>query len=151
MKHTYLYPLPDDALFLWRSGRGTATDLFGTPAADNPDAWMVLLALDEQFGAARDAVARLVQDADRVCLGRRYAIPGSLDPAIADFEDGVHPSTREVTRLLWDAPLLNPSLRTLVVAALGLPDAHVPGRDPLPEIIRFLQAHEGQRLIPVWM
>jgi hypothetical protein len=112
---------------------------------------MMLIRLDEQLSAAREAVTRLIRDADRVCLGRSYTVPGSLDPHIADIEEGLHPSTREVTRLLWDAPLLDPSLRTLVLAALGLPDANVPGRPPVEEIVQFLQVHEGQRLIPMWM
>ncbi|MGW0604184.1 hypothetical protein [Streptomyces sp. NPDC002640] len=56
-----------------------------------------------------------------------------------------------MTRLLWDAPLLDPSLRTVVVTALGLPDAEVPGRDPAAHVTRFLQAHEHQRLIQFWM
>ncbi|MFK0181802.1 hypothetical protein ACIQVR_38290 [Streptomyces xanthochromogenes] len=37
------------------------------------------------------------------------------------------------------------------ISALGLPDSHVPGRDPQDEIIRFLQAHDGRRLIPLRM
>ncbi|MCZ0984279.1 hypothetical protein O1L60_46840 [Streptomyces diastatochromogenes] len=150
MKHTYLYPLPDDALFLWRAGRQSATDLFGVPA-DSPDMWTRLVALDEQLGEARETVARLIEDADRVCLGQRYAIPGSINPQITDIEEDVHASTRTVTCLLWDAPLLDPSLRTVVVTALGLPDVEVPGRDPAAVITRFLQAHEHQRLIPFWM
>ncbi|MFF3730948.1 hypothetical protein ACFYXM_11645 [Streptomyces sp. NPDC002476] len=150
MKHTYLYPLPDEALFLWRAGRQTATDLFGLPA-DSPDMWTRLVALDEQLGEARETVARLIENADRVCLGQRYAIPRSLHPQIADVEEDVHASPRTVTCLLWDAPLLDPSLRTLVVTALGLPHAEVLGRDPAADITRFLQAHEHQRLIPFWM
>ncbi|MGW7314719.1 hypothetical protein [Streptomyces sp. NPDC054865] len=151
MKHTYLYPLPENALFQWRSARGTATDLFGPPPTENPETWMMLIALDEQFGAARDAIARMTHEANRVRLGRRFAIPRSLDPHITDFEEGVHPTTRAVTHLLWDAPLLDPSLRTLVLDELGPPDAVVPRRDPKVEIVQFLQAHEGRRLVPIWM
>jgi hypothetical protein len=149
MKHTFLYPLPSDTLFLWRAGRQTATDLFGVPA-DSPDMWMRLVALDEQLAEARETVTRLIEDADLVCLGWRYAIPGSLHPQIADIEEDVLASTRTVTCLLWDAPLLDPSLRAVVVTALGPPDAEVPGRDPATDITRFLQAHEHQRLLPFW-
>ncbi|MFI1225978.1 MULTISPECIES: hypothetical protein [Streptomyces] len=150
MKRTYLYPLPDDALFLWRAGRQTATDLFGVPA-DSPDMWTRLVALDEQLGEAREAVARLIKDADRVCLGQRYAIPGSLHPQSVDVEEDIHASTRKVTCLLWDAPLLEPRLRVQVDVALAIRNTEVPGRDPAALITRFLQIHEGQRLIPFWM
>ncbi|MDW4912542.1 hypothetical protein [Streptomyces californicus] len=150
MKHTYVDPLPTDAVFLWRAGRQTANDLFGSPA-DLPDEWMRLVALDEELGAAREALSRLIEGSDRVCLGRWYCIPRSLHPQIADIEEGVHASTREVTGLLWDAPFLEPSLRNRVEAALGLPDAAVPGRDPAADITRFLRVHAGQRLIPFWM
>ncbi|MEV8335079.1 hypothetical protein [Streptomyces niveus] len=81
MKHTYLYPLPDDALFLWRAGRTSASDLFGhPPVTADVSLWTVLASLDEQFSDARDAVMRLIVSSDRRCIGQGYTIPWSLDP-----------------------------------------------------------------------
>ncbi|MEO3976946.1 hypothetical protein [Streptomyces sp. CAU 1734] len=151
MKHTYLYPLPGGAQFIWRAGRAFATDLFGSPDGDDPGTWKLLVSLDDGIAGARDEVFRLIRDAERVCIGQCYAIPGSINPDIADIEDGVHLSTREVTRLLWDAPVMDPALRATVDRALGPSGPHVPGRDPEPSIACFLDTHEGQRLIPVWM
>lgn len=150
MKHTYLYPLPEKSLFLWRAGRAYTSDLFGDPEGDSEE-WLLLVTLDEQLGQAREALAHRIKDTARVCLGRSYVIPGSVRPDDKEFGREIHPSTREITRLLWDAPHLDAILRTLVVSALGLPEADVSGRDPFDEIVRFLQAHEGHRLVPVWM
>ncbi|MGA5442267.1 hypothetical protein ACPCKW_22495 [Streptomyces griseoincarnatus] len=148
MKHTYLYPLPDDAVFLWRLGRTSASDLFGLPGEPD-EQWMTLITLDDAFGTARETVMRLIEDADRVCLGRRYVVPGSLDPASPEVEEGVERATREVTHLLWDAPLLSGELTARVLATLS--SGRAPGRDPLVDIAAFLRAHDGRRVIPVWM
>ncbi|MBD3004571.1 hypothetical protein [Streptomyces sp. 5-10] len=91
-----------------------------------------------------------IKDAPRVRIGRRYVIPGSKNPDISYFEEGVSESTRKVTMDLWDGPVMNSDLKRQILKRL----TEFPrddSCDSLAEIGRFLTASAGQRVIPVWM
>lgn len=150
MKHTYLYPLPASARFLWRVGRADVADLFGYPEEsdydEKNDEWLIHVRMDEEIDRARKAVMSMIEDAPRVCIGKGYVIPGSLT------EDGgrhhaVRTSTESLTETFWDAPVVTARLAHEVTRTL----LQEPGRDPVPEIHQFLTDHVGQHVIPVWM
>lgn len=147
MKHTYLYPLPAPARFLWRLARADAPDLFGYPDDNHAAGWLTSVRLDGEFARAHSAIMRLIKDAPRVCIGEGYVIPGSLTE-----DDGKHhavqPSTVRLTHLFWDAPELTLPLVKEVMSEFRAP---VPGRDPHTDAGDFLRAHMGQHVIPVWM
>lgn len=147
MQHTYLYPLPASARFLWMLGRAGADDLFGYPDGEHGAGIFTSLRLDEEFARARATVMRLIDSAPRVCIGEGYAIPNSRT------EDGgkhhaVKPSTVYLTHLFWDAPVLDSELCKRVLSEFRAPE---PGRDSFENVGDFLAAHMGQLIIPVRM
>lgn len=148
MKHTYLYPLPAKARFLWMLGRTDTADLFGFPERGHEAGLVTSIKLDEVFARARSAVHRIILDAPGVCIGEGYCTPGTL------MEDGgrhhaLTPSVERLTEVFWDAPSLTKDLldRTLVEVW----NSTAPGRDEDRDINRFLVDHYGQHIIPVWM
>jgi len=146
VKHTYLYPLPAPARFLWRVGRADAVDLFGESDPFHQGGILRELRLSDEFDHARRVVFRLIKNSPRVCIGQGYVIPGSLR------DDGgkhhaVQPSTESLTETFWDAPLVTARLAHEVTRALY---AEL-DRDPVPDIRSFLNDHVGQHVIPVWM
>jgi hypothetical protein len=147
MKHTYLYPLPASARFLWRMARADVSDLFGYPADHHKAGWVASVRLLDEFGRARDVVHRLIGNAPHVCIGEGYVIPGSLTEG-GGKHHAVQPSTIRLTHLFWDAPELSLPLVKEVMSEFRAP---VPGRDPRLEAGEFLRAHMGQHVIPVWM
>lgn len=153
MKHTYLYPLPASARFLWMLGRTDAMDLFGFPKDPHQAGILTTLRLDEEFHRARCAVMRLVKDAPRVCLGRGYTIPNSV---VCSGRDEIHWSTKRITDRFWDAPTLTPDLLGSTVRDLDKTrgktgNTLVPARDDHTDIVKFLHAQADQPIIPVWM
>lgn len=145
-KSTYLYPLPADALFLWRLGRADASDLFGYPADTHWAGVYTTLRLDKEFGHAHAVVMRLIEDVPRVCIGFGYTIPDSQ--VGAEYHD-THESTRLITRHLWDGAVVDDRLTRYVMGHLR----HAPtgDRDDNDTIAEFLAANHGQMIIPVWM
>lgn len=146
-KHTYLYPLPASARFLWMLGRADACDLFGYPDDGHGAGWHTMLRLDEEIHHARQTVMRLIKDAPRVCIGHGYTIPDSA--VSAEYHD-THETTRLITRRLWDGETVTQHTHRYV---MGYVNSHpvIPGRDPADDIDRFLTQHMGQMIIPVWM
>lgn len=145
-KHTYLYPLPEKARFLWMLGRTGPEDLFGDPALDHGAGWLTTVGLEDTFAHARDVVTRLIENADRVCIGHGYTIPDSQ--VGAEYHD-THELTRLITRRLWDGETVTRRTRSYIMGYVRQSD--VPGRDPAEDIDDFLTRHMGQLIIPVWM
>lgn len=151
-KHSYLYPLRDDERWLWRTARMDGSDLFGTPDPDTapPSEWVLNVGVSEALGAVRDELHRRLESRPRICIGRHYAIPGSLCESAQAHEIEADWTVREVTGLTWDAPSLGGDVLSLVQVALHR-SAGQDGRDDWGTIEPFLTSHRGQRVIPVWM
>lgn len=149
MKHTYLYPLPASARFLWMLARTDPADLFGDPDPHHQAGTFTYLRLSEEFHHARMVVMRLIENTPRVCLGRGFSIPGS-QVTDAGYADPLHWTTERATELFWDAPKLGNDLYLRTVR-LADKKHEVPGRDPAAMIGQFLAAHHKQHIIPVWM
>lgn len=156
MKHTYLYPITDQELWLWRASRMDGSDLFGSPPADAPDVeWSLDHGIGESLFAARNELHKRLKSRDRICIGRHYVIPGSLCEAAQDRQRLADITVCRVTELLWDAPYFIPRFREEVYVLLE-PVAGRDGRDSLVEIRDFLKycgsPSENQiRVVPVWM
>lgn len=146
-KHTYIYPLPESARFLWMLARQNSSDLFGYPYDTHRTGWLTTIRLDEEFGHARDAVMRLIKDAPRVCIGFGYTIPDSVSGE-PDYHD-THEVTRLITRRLWDGEVVSDSTRRYIMRTIR--SRTVPDCDPCDAVEAFLDAHRGQMIIPVWM
>lgn len=146
-KHTYLYPLPESARFLWKLGRANVCDVFGYPDDGHAAGWITAVRLDGEFGHARDTVMRLIEDAPRVCIGFGYAIPDSQSGE-SDYHD-THEVTRLITRRLWDGEVVDERTRRYVMRTIR--SRTVPDCDSPNAIEAFLDAHRGQMIIPVWM
>lgn len=146
-KHTYLYPLPEEARFLWMLARQNPSDLFGYPDDDHAAGWLTATRLSEEFGRARDAVMRLIKDAPRVCIGFGYTIPNSVSGE-PDYHD-THEVTRLITRRLWDGEVVNDRTRRYVMGTIR--GRTVPDCDPCDAVEAFLNAHRYKMIIPVWM
>lgn len=151
MKHTYLYPLEDGELWLWRAGRMGGSDLFGDPEVGAPDAdWVLNAQVADALGAVRDRLMKRLESRDRICIGRQYMIPGSLCEVAQSRERDADQTVREITAEFWDAahldgyPYANTYSRLKKVAGQD-------GRDDWGTIKNFLVSHRRQRLIPVWM
>lgn len=152
MKHTYLYPLEDGELPLWRMARMGAADLFGDVHESDVQFY---LGLSDALGEAREELHKRLESRDRICIGRHYVIPGSLCEVAQDRARSADGVVREITELLWDAPIFRGDLYTLTFAHLKR-SAGRGGRDAWGGIDAFLRAHteepEGShRIIPVWM
>lgn len=148
MRHTYLYPLPESARFLWMLARQDPADLFGHPDDTHRAGWQTAIRLAEELGHARDTIMRLIADAPRVCVGEGYVIPGS------HTEDGgrhhaLTPGVERLTHFFWDAPKASKALTFRAVRIAR--KAPAPGSGSPNEIGDFLTAHRGQMIIPVWM
>lgn len=153
MNHTYLYPLPASARFLWMLGRADTMDLFGFPDDTHKAGVLTTLRLDDELAQARNTVLRLINDAPRVCIGRGYTIPGSV---VCRGDDVIHWSTKRLTQWFWDAPVLTPDLAARTIRDLDKcldrsGNTLVAGRDPHDNIVKFLHSHADQPIIPVWM
>lgn len=149
MQHTYLYPLPERARFLWRVGRAEVTDLFGDFDPSHQGGLFMHLRLSDELAHARAVIHRLIENSPRVCLGRGYTIPFS-EVEDAGYHAVLHPSTRCLTLMLWHAPKLEAEVPSLIRTEL-FEAGDVPGRDSAEDIDAFLTAHMGQHIIPVWM
>jgi hypothetical protein len=145
-KHTYLYPLPASARFLWMLGRANSSDLFGYPDDKHWAGCQMAIRLDDEIARARAAVMGLIEDRPRVCLGFGYTIPNSqID---AEYHD-THESTRILTRYLWDGAIVDDRIHAYLMQAVKRPG--VPDRSSPEEFDCFLTQHKGQLIIPVWM
>lgn len=146
-KHTYLYPLPTNARFLWMLARQNSSDLFGYPDDSHKAGWLTAVRLDEEFIRARDTVMRMIEDAPRVCVGFGYTIPDSRS-GNPDYHD-TRETTRLITRRLWDGEAVNDGTRRYIMGTIR--GRNIPDCDPPATIAAFLDAHRGQLIIPVWM
>lgn len=151
MKHTYLYPVVNNDLWLWRAGRMDADDLFGVPNLNAPDDfWAMNVGIADALGAARKRLFGRLKNRDRICVGRHYAIPGSLSDTAQERQREADLVVHQITSLTWDAPILDSYLSNEMRLLLRQ-SAGTEGRDEWSEISTFLAAQEGHRVIPVWM
>jgi hypothetical protein len=158
VKHTYLYPIEDGELWLWRSARTDATDLFGSPGVDAAEEEFQLhVILGDALGSARELLMRRLKRRDRVCIGQSYMIPGSRCEAAQEREAEADSTVREITQELWRAPYFYGTTWANVVSTLKK-TAGRDGRDEWPDIQAFCNAHrctkengKRTRVIPVWM
>jgi hypothetical protein len=158
VKHTYLYPLKDGELPLWRMARTGAADLFDSPQEEPPSVmWEHYMRLSDALGAARDELHKRLESRDRICIGRHYMIPGSLCEVAQSHERDADQVVRYVTRDLWDAPLFYGITWANVVGTLQRA-AGQDGRDEWAEIQGFCAVNrmskdngKGIRVVPVWM
>lgn len=152
MKHTYLYPLEDGELPLWRMARMGAADLFGSPEEEPPSAtWEHYITLGDALGDAREELHKRLESRDRVCIGRHYVIPGSLCEVAQSHEREADQVVRYVTEQLWDAPVFDRTLFANVWDKLKRTDGRDGSDGWADSICLFLGTHRGRRVIPVWM
>lgn len=156
MKHTYLYPLEPGERWLWRAARMEAGDLFGLPDTDEiRPLWTMQSRISEAVGEAREELYKRLESRDRICIGRHYVIPGTLDEGAQDRARSADGVVREITKKLWDAPLFRGDLYTFVFTELRR-SAGRGGRDEWRDIDTFLRTYgmiptEPYRIVPVWM
>jgi hypothetical protein len=156
VKHTYLYPITSAELWLWRASRMDGGDLFGNPPVDAPDAeWSLCVGIADAIGAARTELHKRLETRDRICIGRHYVIPGSLDEGARARGRDADGTVRGLTELLWDAPPFLDDTYGLAYVELKA-TAGTGGRDEWSEIRSFLGKHVSTqenpvRLVPVWM
>lgn len=159
MKHTYIYPIGDEELCLWRTSRMGAEDLFGYPDVDkSPDTeWVLQSRISDALGAARDELHKRLETRDRICIGRHYMIPGSLSEVARSHEWDADRTVREITQKLWDAPHFYGHTFVDVRSRL-IKTAGQDGRDDRDVIDAFCKEHRvtkdnGKRIrvVPVWM
>jgi hypothetical protein len=150
MKHTYLYTY-SGPVRAWLEVRMDPADRGETSDIYAPDSeWVAHSRAYDARSVAYEALMESIKEAPRVCIGRRYVIPGSKNPDIHFFEEGVSESTRKVTVDLWDGPVMMPELRRRIMDRLTVCERD-DSCDPLAEINRFLIRSTGRRVIPVWM
>lgn len=152
MKHTYLCPLEDGELWLWRASRADCADLFGDPDVDDSQGvdWDLNARVGDALAKAREELHRRLESRDQICIGRHYAVPGSLCDVARGREREADTTVRSLTLELWDAPPLSGSLFAIVWAELSR-TAGRDGRDDWAEISAFLDKHRDHRVVPVWM
>jgi hypothetical protein len=158
VKHTYLYPIEDGELWLWQAARMDASELFGGPGEGASDEEFRLhVSLGDALGSARELLMKRLETRDRVCIGRSYVIPGSLDDAAKEREREADGTVKDLTRELWDAPYFYGTLWAYVIGTLKI-GAGQGGRDEWPDIQAFCKTHrvtkgndKRTRVIPVWM
>lgn len=156
MKHTYLHPLHADELWLWRAARMDAGDLFGMPGTEDVDSvWSIELGISDALGRAREELHRRLNSRDRICVGRHYVIPGTLDEGAQDRARSADVTVHGLTRELWDAPVFTGDVYTKVYLQLER-TAGRDGRDTWAEMLPFLRMYgfapaEPWRVVPVWM
>lgn len=152
MKNTYLYTLPAGKRWLWTAGRAGADDLFLSPeAGDGTDAdWQAYIGLSNHLGHMRDMFHKVIEDQPRVCIGNHYMIPGSLCEVSQSREGDASEMVRLVTLWTWSAPVLEDTilfqLRTTLNRSTGQN-----GMDSRADLMAFLDANKGRRVVPVWM
>lgn len=150
MKHTYLYQFTG-SVAVWFSARLGPGDVHDYPPLDAPEAvWVERARQDDEYGKRYDALMEVIHEAPRVCLGRRYTLPGSVRPDLAVFEEGITEATREVTHQVWDGPVMTADLAEKILETLRTKTTD-DSCDPLNEIAEFLHRSAGVRVIPVWM
>lgn len=158
MKHTYLYPLEDGELWLWRAARMGGADLFGNPVAAAPDEeWVLHVQTSEVLDRARAELHRRLEPRDRVCIGRHYVIPGSHCETARERAWSADGTVRSVTGELWEAPYFHGHTYANVFGALAKV-AGRDGRDDWRSIEAFCRKYRctpdnGKRfrVVPVWM
>jgi len=158
VKHTYLYPLEDGELPLWRMARTGATDLFNSPDGDPPSPmWEHFTRLSDALGEARGELHKRLESRDRICIGRHYVIPGSFCEVARSREREADDVVRLITRDLWEAPYFRTPLCRDVLSLLK-GTAGQGGRDDWAAIRAFCSKYHvtkenGRRfrVVPVWM
>lgn len=151
MKNTYLYTLPSGARWLWTAGRAGAADLFRSPEVDAPqEDWVKYTGLSDHLGHMRDMLHEVIKEEPRVCIGNHYMIPGSLCEVSQSRESEASEAVRLVTLWTWDAPQLEDTtffqLRNTLARTAGRD-----GADSRADLMAFLEASKGRRIVPVWM
>jgi hypothetical protein len=133
-----------------------AGDLFGIPDTEEiRPLWVTQARISDAIGEARDELHRRLESRDRICIGRQYVIPGTLDEGAQDRARSADGVVRGITEKLWDAPLFRGDLYTFVFTELRR-SAGRGGRDSWGDIAQFLHTYgmipaEPYRLVPVWM
>jgi hypothetical protein len=133
-----------------------AGDLFGLPDTEEIEPlWTMQSRISEAVGEARDELYKRLKSRDRICIGRHYVIPGTLDEGAQDRACSADGVVRTITEVLWDAPLFRGSLYTCVYTELHR-SAGRGGRDAWGDIAAFLRMYgkvpaDPYRLVPVWM
>lgn len=158
MRYTYLFPLEDGELPLWRMARMGAADLFDSPDEEPPSPmWEHYIRLSDALGDARGELHKRLESRDRICIGRHYVIPGSLCEVAQSHEREADATVRVITRELWDAPYFYSHTYLNTYSALEKV-AGRDGRDVWSEIKAFCVKHQvtkenGRRIrvVPVWM
>jgi hypothetical protein len=158
VKHTYLFPLGKGERWLWRTARMDAGDLFGLPDTEEIEPlWVMQARIADAIGEAREELHERLKSRDRICIGRHYVIPGTLCEGAQDRARSADGVVREITEMLWDAPLFRGELYTRTFQHLER-SAGRGGRDGWGDIAAFLRTYgmlpeEGEhyRLVPVWM
>lgn len=129
--------------------RTGTSDLYETPEGEPPSVeWSAYMRIGDALGDARKELRKRLEDRDRICIGRHYVIPGSFCEVAQDRARSADGVVREITELLWDAPLFR-FAHLKRSAGRG-------GRDAWGDIDAFLRAHTAEpegshRLVPVWM
>ena len=151
MKHTYLYPLEEGELWLWRAGRMGCSDLFGDPETRAPnEEWRLDVEIADALGAARDELRKRLESRDRICIGRHYMIPESLCEVAQGREADADRTVRDITRRFWDAVHLDSYAYADTYNELK-ETAGRDGRDDWETVRNFLATHRRRRVVPVWM
>lgn len=158
MKHTYLYPLEDGELWLWRAARMGGSDLFGGPDTAAPEEeWGLYVRTSEALDRARAELHRRLEPRDRICIGRHYVIPGSHCETAREREREADGTVRSFTERLWEAPYCHGHTYADTVNDLRK-TAGRDGRDDWETIEAFCQKYRctpdnGKRfrVVPVWI
>lgn len=158
MKHTYLYPIADGELWLWRAARMDAWDLFGSPDLEaDGEEWRLHREIGEASAKARDELHKRLKSRDRVCIGRSYVIPGSLCDVAKERAREADATVRDITQELWEAPYFYGHTWAWVIGSLKIA-GEGGGRDEWADLQVFCKAHrctkengKRTRVIPVWM
>lgn len=152
MKDTYLYTLPEGKRWLWTAGRAGAEDLFLSPETGDgtdPD-WQAYIGLSDHLGHMRDLLHKAIEDEPRVCIGNHYMIPNSFSEVSQSREADASEAVRLVTLWTWDAPVLEDTTFFQLRNTLGR-TAGRDGADSRADLMAFLDANKGRRIVPVWM
>lgn len=152
MKHTYLCTLPEGKRWLWTAGRAGAADLFLSPETGDgtdPD-WQAYAGLLDHLGHMRDLFHAAIEDQPRVCIGRHYMVPNSFCEVSQSREGEASETVRLVTLWTWDAPVLEDTTLFQLRTTLGR-TAGRDGADGRADLMAFLNANKGRRIVPVRM
>jgi len=152
VKDTYLYRLPAGKRWLWTAARAGADDLFLAPESDDgTDAdWLSYIGLSNHLGHMRELFHKVIEDQPRVCIGHHYMIPGSFSEVAQSREAEASETVRLVTLWTWDAPELRDTTLFQLRTTLGRSTGQN-GMDSRADLMAFLDANQGHRIVPVWM